>query len=223
MTRGQSGATGILVDYSGGNVAGGFSPSTPYSNAATNPQVTTYAKQVLKKLEVVFPGSRSSGTGRRRCRRRSSIRCSTARTRTGGSASTRRSPATRACRRATSTSPASTARRLPGLHGRRRDRGRPRRERGARAGLVVEAAGGDVLRRDPDLHALLFRIAPRVLVLAEVLLRELVDLCVRTIGRDLGGAVDGDPLVASRSGRRRARPRADPSRGASASRARSPC
>jgi monoamine oxidase len=29
VTRGQAGATGILVDYSGGNVASGFSPSTP--------------------------------------------------------------------------------------------------------------------------------------------------------------------------------------------------
>jgi monoamine oxidase len=57
------------------------------------------------------PGSRSSGTGRRRCRRRSSIHCSSWRTRTGASGSTRRSPATRASHRGTSTSPASTARR----------------------------------------------------------------------------------------------------------------
>jgi monoamine oxidase len=56
VTRGQSGSTGILVDYSGGNIAGGFAPTTPYSNAATNPQVTTYAKHVLAKLETVFPG-----------------------------------------------------------------------------------------------------------------------------------------------------------------------
>jgi monoamine oxidase len=56
VTRGQPGSTGILVDYSGGNVAGGFASTTPYSNAATNPQVKTYAKQVLAKLETVFPG-----------------------------------------------------------------------------------------------------------------------------------------------------------------------
>lgn len=56
VTRGQAGATGILVDYSGGNVAGGFAPSTPYSNAATDPLVSTYATQVLAKLETVFPG-----------------------------------------------------------------------------------------------------------------------------------------------------------------------
>jgi monoamine oxidase len=64
VTRGQSGATGILVDYSGGNVAGGFTPSTPYSNAATNPQVTVYAKQILKKLEVVFPGITNTWNGK---------------------------------------------------------------------------------------------------------------------------------------------------------------
>ena len=39
VTRGQPGATGIIVDYSGGNVAAGFAGSTPYSNAANNPQV----------------------------------------------------------------------------------------------------------------------------------------------------------------------------------------
>ena len=56
VTRGQAGATGILVQYSGGNVAGGFHPSTPYSNAATNPQVTTYANATLAKLEKIYPG-----------------------------------------------------------------------------------------------------------------------------------------------------------------------
>ena len=64
VTRGQSGGTGILVDYSGGNVAGGFTPSTPYSNAGTNPQVTNYAKQVLKKLDVVFPGIKQHWNGK---------------------------------------------------------------------------------------------------------------------------------------------------------------
>jgi monoamine oxidase len=55
-TRAQAGATGILVNYSGGNVAAGFSPSTAYSNATENPQVTTYAQAFLQKLETVFPG-----------------------------------------------------------------------------------------------------------------------------------------------------------------------
>ena len=55
-TRGQSGASGILNDYSGGSVAGAYNPSTPYSNAAQNPQVTAYATAFLSQLETVFPG-----------------------------------------------------------------------------------------------------------------------------------------------------------------------
>jgi monoamine oxidase len=56
VTRAQEGVTGIFVDYAGGNVAGAFKPSTPYSNIATNPEVTTYAQSVLAKLDTVFPG-----------------------------------------------------------------------------------------------------------------------------------------------------------------------
>jgi len=56
VSRGQTGDSGLLVNYSGGNVAGGYKPSTPYSNAATNSQVTTYANAFLSKLETVFPG-----------------------------------------------------------------------------------------------------------------------------------------------------------------------
>jgi monoamine oxidase len=63
VTRGQSGTTGILVNYSGGNVAGGYRPSTPYSNAS-NPQVTTYAREFLSKLEHVFPGITKQWTGK---------------------------------------------------------------------------------------------------------------------------------------------------------------
>jgi monoamine oxidase len=64
VTRGQSGATGILVDYSGGNVAGAFAPSTPYSNASENPQVATYARNFLKTLETVFPGITKKWNGK---------------------------------------------------------------------------------------------------------------------------------------------------------------
>src|SRR5438876_518767 len=56
VTRSQSGTTGILVDYTGGNVAGSFAASTPYSSAATNPQVTAYAETFLKQIEPVYPG-----------------------------------------------------------------------------------------------------------------------------------------------------------------------
>jgi len=64
VTRAQPGATGILVDYAGGNYAGSFKPTTPYSNAATNPQLTTYAKAWLKQLELVFPGITRQWTGK---------------------------------------------------------------------------------------------------------------------------------------------------------------
>jgi monoamine oxidase len=56
VTRAQAGTTGILVNYTGGSVAGALNPSTPYSNASNDPQVTTYAKQFLSQLETVFPG-----------------------------------------------------------------------------------------------------------------------------------------------------------------------
>jgi monoamine oxidase len=56
VTRAQPGATGIMVFYTGGNNASAFAPSTPYSNAATNTQVTAYAQASLAKLETVFPG-----------------------------------------------------------------------------------------------------------------------------------------------------------------------
>jgi monoamine oxidase len=64
VTRAQPGATGIMVNYSGGNVAGAFAPSVPYSNADTNKQVTTYAKAFLKELEVVFPGISARWNGK---------------------------------------------------------------------------------------------------------------------------------------------------------------
>ena len=64
VTRAQPGTTGILVDYAGGNYAGSFAPSTPYSNAATNPQVTTYAQAWLRQLETVLPGITAQWTGK---------------------------------------------------------------------------------------------------------------------------------------------------------------
>jgi monoamine oxidase len=64
VTRGQDGTTGILVNYSGGDVAGAFSPSTPYSNATENPKLTTYARAFLKQLETVFPGITQQWNGK---------------------------------------------------------------------------------------------------------------------------------------------------------------
>ena len=64
VTRGQTGATGILVQYSGGNIADGYAPSTPYSSAATSTKVTAYAKTFLKQLETLFPGITPTWTGK---------------------------------------------------------------------------------------------------------------------------------------------------------------
>ncbi len=54
VSRGQSGASGILVDYTGGNVAGSFKPSTPYSDASSS-AVGEYARTFLGQLEPVYP------------------------------------------------------------------------------------------------------------------------------------------------------------------------
>jgi monoamine oxidase len=64
VTRGQPGASGILVNYSGGDVADAYAPSTPYSNAATSTEVTKYANAFLGKLETVFPGITKQWTGK---------------------------------------------------------------------------------------------------------------------------------------------------------------
>jgi monoamine oxidase len=57
VTRAQSGAQGILVQYSGGNISAAYTPSTPYSNASTNPaKVNAYAQAFLAELEQIYPG-----------------------------------------------------------------------------------------------------------------------------------------------------------------------
>jgi monoamine oxidase len=56
VSRAQPGASGLIVDYSGGGLAAGYQPSTPYSSAATSSQVVTYARQFLARLETAWPG-----------------------------------------------------------------------------------------------------------------------------------------------------------------------
>jgi monoamine oxidase len=63
VTRAQAGSTGILVDYTGGNVAGSLSAGTPYATAA-NPKVATLARRFLGQLEPVFPGISARWNGR---------------------------------------------------------------------------------------------------------------------------------------------------------------
>jgi monoamine oxidase len=64
VTRSQAGTQGILVNYTGGNIAGAFTPSNPYSTAADNPQVTAYAQNFLSQIESVYPGLSDHWTGR---------------------------------------------------------------------------------------------------------------------------------------------------------------
>ena len=64
VTRAQSGATGIMVNYTGGNVAGALQASTPYSNASSNAKVAIYAKAFLRQLETVFPGITAQWNGK---------------------------------------------------------------------------------------------------------------------------------------------------------------
>ena len=63
-SAGETGASGLAVDYAGGNYAASFTPSTPYSTAADNPQVATYAKAWLAKVEPIFPGITKQWNGK---------------------------------------------------------------------------------------------------------------------------------------------------------------
>jgi monoamine oxidase len=61
---GQPGRKGILNDYSGGDLAGAYRPSKPYSTAAESPRVKHYARAFLRRLELVFPGISRHWNGR---------------------------------------------------------------------------------------------------------------------------------------------------------------
>jgi monoamine oxidase len=62
-TRGQRGATGILVDYTGGHLARAFHASAPYLTAA-DPAVRTYARRFLRQAEPTFPGLTHAWNGK---------------------------------------------------------------------------------------------------------------------------------------------------------------
>jgi monoamine oxidase len=64
VTRGQSGATGILVEYPGANTAQSMGQSSPYTTTTTNPHVAMYAKQFLSQLEPIFPGITAQWNGK---------------------------------------------------------------------------------------------------------------------------------------------------------------
>jgi monoamine oxidase len=64
VTRGQSGTTGIFVEYPGASVSKSMAQSTPYTTTATNPQVTTFARQLLAQMEPIFPGITQQWNGK---------------------------------------------------------------------------------------------------------------------------------------------------------------
>jgi monoamine oxidase len=63
VTRGQPGATGILVDYTGGNIAGALRTSGPYATAADS-TVADYARRFLEQLDPVYPGIKTLWNGK---------------------------------------------------------------------------------------------------------------------------------------------------------------
>jgi monoamine oxidase len=63
VSRAQPGSQGILVDYTGGAIAGAFNPGTPFSDQ-TNPKVISYAQTFLQQAEHVYPGLTAAWTGR---------------------------------------------------------------------------------------------------------------------------------------------------------------
>jgi monoamine oxidase len=64
VTRGQSGATGILVEYPGANTATSLGQSNPYTTTANNPAVKKAAQTFLQQLEAVYPGISARWNGK---------------------------------------------------------------------------------------------------------------------------------------------------------------
>lgn len=61
-TRGQPGTTGIIVEYTGGNIGVAFNPTGPYT-ATPDEKVQNYATTFLSQLEQVWPGISPHYTG----------------------------------------------------------------------------------------------------------------------------------------------------------------
>jgi monoamine oxidase len=63
-SRGQSDARGLLVDYTGGHRGAAYAPPTAYSTTDDFPQLQQYAQDCLQQLEAVFPGISAHYTGK---------------------------------------------------------------------------------------------------------------------------------------------------------------
>ena len=64
VTRAQSGASGIFVEYPGANVAKSLGQQNPYTTTATNRQVTKFTQQLLAQMEPIFPGIAAQWNGK---------------------------------------------------------------------------------------------------------------------------------------------------------------
>jgi monoamine oxidase len=62
VTRAQPGATGILVDYTGGSIGASFHPGGPYTDSSSS-SVREYAAAFLRQIEPVYPGITRLYTG----------------------------------------------------------------------------------------------------------------------------------------------------------------
>ena len=61
---GQTGSSGLLVDYTSGTRGAAFAPPTPYSTTSNSEQIQHYAQKCLSQLERVYPGISTHYTGR---------------------------------------------------------------------------------------------------------------------------------------------------------------
>jgi monoamine oxidase len=60
---GQTGTSGLLVDYTGGSRGAAYAPPAAYSTTADSVKVQHYAQSCLQQLERVFPGISAHYTG----------------------------------------------------------------------------------------------------------------------------------------------------------------
>jgi monoamine oxidase len=64
VTRGQSGEAGIIVDYTGGSIAGSLRSPGPIADAASSATVADEARAFMRRMEPVYPGLASHWNGR---------------------------------------------------------------------------------------------------------------------------------------------------------------
>ncbi len=61
---GQTGSSGLLVDYTSGQRGAAYAPPAAYSTTVDSANVQSYARNCLQQLESVFPGISAHYTGR---------------------------------------------------------------------------------------------------------------------------------------------------------------